>query len=185
MMMGIKELSKPVIAQVHGIATAAGCQLVATCDLAVADESARFSTPGVNIGGFCHTPMVALSRVVSKKHALEMLLLGEFLSAKRAYEIGLINKMKAYQLQDQGMDTVEANKALGFPADLRHYGIGAQILVDLGIRQMRLLTNNPRKIVGLEGYGLTVVERISLKIPHNPENVKYLETKKSKLGHIL
>ncbi len=99
--------------------------------------------------------------------------------------IGLINKMKAYSLQDQGMDTVQANEALGFPPDLRDYGIGAQILVDLGVRQIRLLTNNPRKIVGLEGYGLTVVERVSLQFPSNPKNKEYLKSKKDKLGHIL
>ncbi len=99
--------------------------------------------------------------------------------------IGLVNKIKAYGLQDQGMDTVEANEALGFAADLRDYGIGAQILVDLGVRQIRLLTNNPRKIVGLEGYGLSVVERVPLKIPHNDVNKKYLEAKKQKLGHWL
>lgn len=99
--------------------------------------------------------------------------------------IGLLNKLKAYALQDKGMDTVEANEALGFPADLRDYGIGAQILVDLGVKQIRLLTNNPRKIVGLEGYGLTVVERVPLRIPHNERNKKYLQTKKEKLGHWL
>ncbi len=99
--------------------------------------------------------------------------------------IGLLNKLKAYRLQDGGMDTVEANEALGFPADLRDYGIGAQILVDLGVKQIRLLTNNPRKIVGLEGYGLTVVERVPLQVPHNPMNKNYLQAKKDKLGHIL
>jgi 3,4-dihydroxy 2-butanone 4-phosphate synthase / GTP cyclohydrolase II len=99
--------------------------------------------------------------------------------------IGLVNKLKAYNLQDQGLDTVEANEALGFLPDLRYYGIGAQILVDLGVKQIRLLTNNPRKIVGLEGYGLTVVERVSLQVPHNPINKGYLKTKKDKLGHIL
>ena len=99
--------------------------------------------------------------------------------------IGLLNKMKAYSLQDRGMDTVEANAALGFSADLRDYGIGAQILVDLGIKQIRLLTNNPRKIVGLEGYGLTVVERVPLKIPQGAANALYLKTKKEKLGHLL
>ncbi len=99
--------------------------------------------------------------------------------------IGLLNKIKAYSLQDGGMDTVQANEALGFSADLRDYGIGAQILVDLGVKQIRLLTNNPRKIVGLEGYGLTVVERVALKIPHSAANALYLKTKKEKLGHLL
>ncbi len=99
--------------------------------------------------------------------------------------IGLLNKIKAYQLQDQGLDTVQANEALGFAADLRDYGIGAQILVDLGVKKIRLLTNNPRKIVGLEGYGLEVVERVPLRIPHNVFNINYLRTKKEKLGHLL
>jgi 3,4-dihydroxy 2-butanone 4-phosphate synthase/GTP cyclohydrolase II len=99
--------------------------------------------------------------------------------------IGLVNKLKAYNLQDDGLDTVEANEALGFGADLRDYGIGAQILVDLGVKKLRLLTNNPRKIVGLEGYGLSVIERVPIKIPHNATNEHYLKTKKDKLGHIL
>ena len=99
--------------------------------------------------------------------------------------IGLLNKLKAYELQDQGLDTVEANEALGFPSDLRDYGIGAQILVDLGLKNIRLLTNNPRKIVGLEGYGLRVVERIPLEVESNPLNYRYLKTKKEKLGHDL
>lgn len=99
--------------------------------------------------------------------------------------IGLINKLKAYALQEQGFDTVDANLKLGFPADLRDYGIGAQILKDLGIRKMRLLTNNPRKIKGLEGYGLEVVERLPIQMDANEDNNSYLRTKKSKLGHLL
>lgn len=99
--------------------------------------------------------------------------------------IGLLNKLKAYRLQDEGFDTVEANEKLGFPADLRDYGIGAQILVDLGVRELRLLTNNPKKIVGLEGYGLNVVERVPIEIPPNSVNAKYLDAKRLKLGHFL
>jgi 3,4-dihydroxy 2-butanone 4-phosphate synthase/GTP cyclohydrolase II len=99
--------------------------------------------------------------------------------------IGLADKIKAYSLQDKGLDTVQANEALGHAADLRDYGIGAQILVDLGIKRIRLLTNNPRKIVGLEGYDLRVVERVPLEIEPNPLNYRYLKTKKEKLGHNL
>jgi 3,4-dihydroxy 2-butanone 4-phosphate synthase/GTP cyclohydrolase II len=99
--------------------------------------------------------------------------------------IGLLNKLRAYELQDQGKDTVEANHALGFGTDLRHYGIGAQILVDLGIRQLRYLTNNPKKIVGIEGYGLRVVERVPLEIPPTEANRRYLATKRQKMGHLL
>jgi 3,4-dihydroxy 2-butanone 4-phosphate synthase/GTP cyclohydrolase II len=99
--------------------------------------------------------------------------------------IGLINKLKAYVLQEQGLDTVEANIKLGFAADLRDYGIGAQILKDLGVRQIRLMTNNPRKIRGLEGYGLQVVDRVPIQMIANKDNHKYLQTKQLKLGHIL
>jgi 3,4-dihydroxy 2-butanone 4-phosphate synthase/GTP cyclohydrolase II len=99
--------------------------------------------------------------------------------------IGLADKIRAYNLQDKGLDTVEANEALGYKADMRDYGIGAQILADLGLKSIRLLTNNPRKIVGLEGYGLKVIERVSLEIEPNKVNYRYLKTKKEKLGHNL
>jgi 3,4-dihydroxy 2-butanone 4-phosphate synthase/GTP cyclohydrolase II len=99
--------------------------------------------------------------------------------------IGLINKLKAYKLQEQGLDTVDANLLLGFPADLRDYGIGAQILKDLGVRHIRLMTNNPRKIKGLEGYGLEIVERVPIQIQENEDNTCYLHTKAVKLGHML
>ena len=99
--------------------------------------------------------------------------------------IGLHNKIRAYELQDQGKDTVEANEALGFKGDMRDYGIGAQILVDLGLKNLKLLTNNPAKRVGLEGYGLTYVERVAIEIAPNEENRRYLSTKRDKLGHLL
>ncbi|MFC4738013.1 bifunctional 3,4-dihydroxy-2-butanone-4-phosphate synthase/GTP cyclohydrolase II [Bacillus daqingensis] len=99
--------------------------------------------------------------------------------------IGLLNKMKAYKLQEEGLDTVEANEKLGFGPDLRDYGIGAQILRDLGIRKMKLLTNNPRKITGLNGYDLEIVERVPIQLPHSRDNENYLKTKKDKLGHML
>ena len=100
--------------------------------------------------------------------------------------IGLLSKLQAYKLQqEEGLDTVEANQRLGFGADLRHYGIGAQILLDLGVRQIRLLTNNPKKVVGVDGYGLRIVERVPIQIPPNEHNSRYLKTKKDKLGHLL
>ncbi|HMS01954.1 MAG TPA: bifunctional 3,4-dihydroxy-2-butanone-4-phosphate synthase/GTP cyclohydrolase II [Gemmatimonadaceae bacterium] len=98
--------------------------------------------------------------------------------------IGLVNKLKAYELQDRGADTVEANERLGFKADLRNYGIGAQILLDLGVRTIRVITNNPRKLVGLDGYGLVLHDRVRLEMPVDEENAGYLETKRTKLGHL-
>ena len=99
--------------------------------------------------------------------------------------IGLINKLRAYKLQDEGLDTVEANRALGFSPDLRDYGIGAQILVDLGLSTIRLMTNNPKKVVGLEGYGLKIIERIPIIVDVHKENIKYLQTKRDKLSHLI
>ena len=102
---------------------------------------------------------------------------------KEGRGIGLLNKIRAYNFQDKGLDTVQANEAIGLKPDLRDYGIGAQILVDLGLKNIRLLTNNPRKIVGLDGYGLKVIERVCLETEPNPLNLHYLRTKKEKLGH--
>ncbi len=99
--------------------------------------------------------------------------------------IGLVNKLKAYALQDNGLDTVEANEVLGFKADLRDYGLGAQILLDLGVKKMRIMTNNPKKIKGLEGYGLEIVERVPIEIKPQVKNVKYLQVKKDKMGHLI
>jgi 3,4-dihydroxy 2-butanone 4-phosphate synthase/GTP cyclohydrolase II len=99
--------------------------------------------------------------------------------------IGLPAKIHAYKLQEEGLDTVEANEKLGFPAELREYGIGAQILADLGVHQMRLLTNNPKKVIGLEAYGLKIVEIVPIRAQANPFNAKYLETKRVKMGHLL
>ena len=99
--------------------------------------------------------------------------------------IGLEGKLKAYELQDKGKDTVEANLALGFKADLRDYGVGAQILRDIGVRKIRLLTNNPKKIIGLEGYGLAVVARVPIEMHPHSKNIHYLKVKKNKLGHML
>jgi len=99
--------------------------------------------------------------------------------------IGLLEKLKAYNLQEKGLDTVEANEALGHDADLRNYGLGAQILKDLGIKSISLMTNNPKKIVGLQGYGIEIKERVPLEIDPNEHNMKYLMTKREKMGHLL
>jgi 3,4-dihydroxy 2-butanone 4-phosphate synthase/GTP cyclohydrolase II len=99
--------------------------------------------------------------------------------------IGLTNKIRAYAIQDQGADTVEANRELGFKPDQRDYGIGAQILVALGVKKIRLMTNNPRKFIGLAGYGLEIVARVPVEVPPNQTNLRYLKTKKEKMGHIL
>lgn len=124
-------------------------------------------------------------------HAAMQMIAGEgsgvilYIRHQEGRGIGLLDKLHAYNLQDKGLDTVEANQALGHPPDKRDYGIGSQILYDLGVRKIRLLTNNPKKIYGLEGFGLEVVERVPIQVPSNPRNERYLQTKKDKLGHLL
>ena len=105
--------------------------------------------------------------------------------AQEGRGIGLLNKLRAYELQEQGLDTVEANLELGFPADAREYGIGTQILADLGLTTIRVLTNNPKKITGIAGFGLTVVEQVPIEVAPNAENRRYLDAKRDKLGHAL
>jgi 3,4-dihydroxy 2-butanone 4-phosphate synthase / GTP cyclohydrolase II len=128
----------------------------------------------------CGRQLKAAMQMIDKQHKGVILYMNQ-----EGRGIGLEAKIQAYNLQDKGLDTVEANEVLGFKPDLRDYGIGAQILADLGIKQIRLLTNNPRKIVGLEGYGLKVVERVPLEVEPNPSNIGYLKTKKEKMGHQL
>lgn len=128
----------------------------------------------------CHEQLhAALAKIAQKKQGVLLYMRQE------GRGIGLINKIKAYQLQEKGMDTVEANLALGLNADLRHYGLGAQVLADLGLSEIHLMTNNPRKIVALEGYGLKVTKRIPLETKPSPKNKFYLKTKKQKMGHLL
>ena len=122
---------------------------------------------------------LALHRIASEERGVLLYM------AQEGRGIGLLNKLKAYELQESGLDTVEANLELGFPADSRDWGIGSQILSDLGLTTIRILTNNPKKIVGLEGFGLLVVEQVPIEIPPNAENLRYLKTKKEKLGHRL
>lgn len=128
----------------------------------------------------CHDQLVAAMQKVEKEGCGVVLYMRQ-----EGRGIGLVNKLQAYRLQDEGLDTVEANEKLGFRPDLRDYGIGAQILRDLGIGKIRLMTNNPRKVVGLHGYGLEIVERIPLEVDPNEKNVQYLVTKRDKLGHLI
>jgi 3,4-dihydroxy 2-butanone 4-phosphate synthase/GTP cyclohydrolase II len=128
----------------------------------------------------CHDQLVAAMQKVEKEGFGVVLYMRQ-----EGRGIGLVNKLKAYKLQDEGLDTVEANEKLGFRPDLRDYGIGAQILRDLGVGKMRLMTNNPKKVVGLHGYGLEIVERVALEVDPNENNVKYLATKRDKLGHLI
>jgi 3,4-dihydroxy 2-butanone 4-phosphate synthase/GTP cyclohydrolase II len=135
-----------------------------------------FSSTRCDCGAQLHT---ALEQIASEGRGVLLYLRQE------GRGIGLVHKIMAYQLQDQGHDTVEANEALGFKADQRDYGIGAQILVELGVQRLRLMTNNPRKFVGLEGYGLSISERVPIEIPPSDDSRRYLQTKREKLGHLL
>ena len=134
-----------------------------------------FGSRRCDCGGQLHT---ALEHIAEEGGALLYL-------RQEGRGIGLPAKIHAYKLQEEGLDTIEANEKLGYPSDLRHYGMGAQILHDLGVRKIRLLTNNPKKVVGLEGYGLEIVEQLPISLPPNPHNERYLETKRRRMGHSL
>ncbi|MCL4158587.1 UNVERIFIED_CONTAM: hypothetical protein GTU68_059191 [Idotea baltica] len=134
-----------------------------------------FGSQRCDCGGQLHT---ALGHIAEKGGVLLYL-------RQEGRGIGLAAKIHAYKLQEQGLDTIEANEKLGYGSDLRDYGMGAQMLYDLGIRKIRLLTNNPKKVIGLEGYGLEIVEQVPVRLPSNPHNEKYLETKRTRMGHHL
>jgi len=161
--------------------------------VALAMGDVHASPPLVRIHSQCLTGDVFGSLRCDCRDQLEMALsmISEAGAGVLIYEqqegrgIGLASKIKAYKLQEQGYDTVEANQKLGFDMDLREYGLGAQILADLGLRSIRLLTNNPRKLVGLRGYGLEIVEQVPIRVKPNPHNARYLQTKRQKMGHLL
>jgi 3,4-dihydroxy 2-butanone 4-phosphate synthase/GTP cyclohydrolase II len=156
---GVIDPAKPVLVRVHSECL--------TGDV--------FQSKRCDCGGQLHT---ALERIAREGGVLLYL-------RQEGRGIGLPAKIHAYKLQEQGLDTIEANEKLGFGSDLRDYGMGAQILADLGVRSIRLLTNNPKKVVGLEGYGLEIIEQLPIRLPSNPHNERYLETKRSRMGHTL
>jgi 3,4-dihydroxy 2-butanone 4-phosphate synthase/GTP cyclohydrolase II len=160
LVMGEMRTGEPVLARVHSQCLTGDIFASSRCDC----------------GAQLHT---ALERIAAEGRGVLLYLRQE------GRGIGLVHKIMAYELQDQGKDTVEANEALGFKADQRDYGIGAQILVELGVRRLLLMTNNPRKFVGLEGYGLAIVGRVPIEMPASEESRRYLRTKKEKLGHLL